>query len=156
MDSRFGDCGQYSGGANGKTFGFAATLGNIVYATSFLITDILSENYGKRKPKGGVDWLFQSDFHDAAYESGAPFKPLEETISHLSTHEATGTIFKLMPRLHLQAGCIPAFATPRCVGISFLERALQQGKSALDAHNFSTMVSHRLTVRFVHRFLRRV
>ncbi len=30
-------------------FGMVATLGNIVYATSFLATDILSENHGRRK-----------------------------------------------------------------------------------------------------------
>ena len=39
-----------------KLFGMAATLGNIVYATSFLITDILSENYGKQEAKKAV-WL---------------------------------------------------------------------------------------------------
>ena len=29
-------------------FGMTATLGNILYGTSFLATDILSENYGKK------------------------------------------------------------------------------------------------------------
>lgn len=31
-----------------ELFGLTATLGNIVYATSFLVTDILSENHGRR------------------------------------------------------------------------------------------------------------
>lgn len=31
-------------------FGLTATLGNIVYAGSFLVTDILNENHGKRMP----------------------------------------------------------------------------------------------------------
>ena len=31
-----------------ELFGITASLGNIVYATSFLATDILSENYGKK------------------------------------------------------------------------------------------------------------
>jgi len=35
-------------------FGLTATLGNIVYATSFLATDILSENYGPKAAKQGV------------------------------------------------------------------------------------------------------
>ncbi len=30
------------------------TLGNITYASSFLVTDILSENYGKRSAKRAV------------------------------------------------------------------------------------------------------
>jgi uncharacterized integral membrane protein (TIGR00697 family) len=34
--------------------GFEATLGNIVYATSFLATDILSENYGKKEANNAV------------------------------------------------------------------------------------------------------
>lgn len=35
-------------------FGMVATLGNIVYATSFLATDILSENHGKREATQAV------------------------------------------------------------------------------------------------------
>jgi uncharacterized integral membrane protein (TIGR00697 family) len=35
-------------------FGVSATLGNIVYATSFLVTDILSENYGKKSATKAV------------------------------------------------------------------------------------------------------
>ena len=31
-----------------QLFGLTSSLGNIVYATSFLATDILSENYGKK------------------------------------------------------------------------------------------------------------
>lgn len=35
-------------------FGVSATLGNIVYASSFLVTDILSENYGKKSASSAV------------------------------------------------------------------------------------------------------
>jgi queuosine precursor transporter len=35
-------------------FGLDNTLGNIVYATAFLVTDILSENYGKKEAKKAV------------------------------------------------------------------------------------------------------
>lgn len=35
-------------------FGIENTLGNIVYATSFLVTDILSENYGKKEARKAV------------------------------------------------------------------------------------------------------
>lgn len=37
-----------------EIFGFTATLGNIVYAGSFLATDILSEHYGKDAARKGV------------------------------------------------------------------------------------------------------
>jgi uncharacterized integral membrane protein (TIGR00697 family) len=39
---------------NIELFGFTTTLGNIVYASSFLVTDILSENYGKQEAKKAV------------------------------------------------------------------------------------------------------
>ena len=35
-------------------FGMDNTLGNIVYATAFLVTDILSENYGKKEARKAV------------------------------------------------------------------------------------------------------
>jgi uncharacterized integral membrane protein (TIGR00697 family) len=35
-------------------FGLTATLGNIVYASSFLVTDILSENYGRKEANRAV------------------------------------------------------------------------------------------------------
>lgn len=39
-------------------FGIPATLGNIVYATSFLVTDIMSENYGKKTARNAVFFGF--------------------------------------------------------------------------------------------------
>ena len=37
-----------------ELFGQVATLGNIIYGTSFLATDILSEKYGKKEARRGV------------------------------------------------------------------------------------------------------
>jgi uncharacterized integral membrane protein (TIGR00697 family) len=45
-----------------ELFGLTATLGNIVYASSFLVTDILSENYGKRDARRAVSIGFISIF----------------------------------------------------------------------------------------------
>ena len=39
-----------------KMFGLVATLGNIVYASIFLSTDILSECFGKKEARKGV-WI---------------------------------------------------------------------------------------------------
>ena len=41
-----------------EIFGLTATLGNIVYATTFLVTDILSENYGKSDARKAVAFGF--------------------------------------------------------------------------------------------------
>ncbi|MGL5521396.1 MAG: queuosine precursor transporter, partial [Cetobacterium sp.] len=41
-------------------FGFETTLGNIMYAGGFLVTDILSENYGEEEAKSAVKLGFVS------------------------------------------------------------------------------------------------
>ncbi len=83
-----------------KLFGLAATLGNIVYATSFLVTDILSENYGKQEAKKAV-WIgfFSLISMTLLMNLALYFKPLEGDEFAIITHEATSTIFKLMPRI---------------------------------------------------------
>ncbi len=43
-----------------ELFGLTATLGNIVYATTFLVTDILSENYGRKDANRAVGIGFVS------------------------------------------------------------------------------------------------
>ncbi len=43
-----------------EIFGLTATLGNIVYASTFLVTDILGENYGKRDARRAVGFGFVS------------------------------------------------------------------------------------------------
>jgi len=83
-----------------KLFGLAATLGNIVYATSFLVTDILSENYGKQEAKKAV-WIgfFSLISMTLLMNLALYFKPLEGDEFALIAHDATATIFKLMPRI---------------------------------------------------------
>src|SRR5690606_12976742 len=83
-----------------KLFGLAATLGNIVYATSFLVTDILSENYGKQEAKKAV-WIgfFSLISMTLLMNLALYFRPLAGDDFSLITHEATATIFKLMPRI---------------------------------------------------------
>ncbi len=83
-------------------FGLAATLGNIVYATSFLVTDILSENYGKKEAKKAV-WIgfFSLISMTALMNLALHFLPLAGDEFAQTTHEATSTIFKLMPRIAL-------------------------------------------------------
>lgn len=79
-----------------QLFGFEATLGNIVYATSFLVTDILSENYGKEQSRKAVFIGFFSLFAFAAIMKLAIlFQPSASDFSQKSME----TIFSIMPRL---------------------------------------------------------
>ena len=83
-----------------ELFGLVATLGNIVYATSFLVTDILSENYGKEDAKKAV-WIgFFSLISMALLMNLALyFLPLQGDEFAATTHESLSTIFELMPRI---------------------------------------------------------
>ena len=83
-----------------KLFGLAATLGNIVYASSFLATDILSENYGKKEAKKAV-WIgfFSLISMTLLMNLALAFRPLEGDEFAPIAHEATKTIFELMPRI---------------------------------------------------------
>lgn len=85
-----------------KLFGLAATLGNVVYATSFLVTDILSENYGKKEAKKAV-WIgfFSLISMTLLMNLTLYFVPLKGDEFAGIAHEATSTIFKLMPRIAL-------------------------------------------------------
>ena len=79
-----------------ELFGLSATLGNIVYATAFLATDILSENYGKKEAKRAVYIGFFSLLAMAALMSLAlKFKPAPDDFAQ----ESLMTIFSLIPRI---------------------------------------------------------
>ena len=79
-----------------ELFRLTATLGNIVYATSFLATDILSENYGKKEAKRAVYIGFFSLIVMAGFMNLALlFKPAPEDFAQ----ESLVTIFNLVPRI---------------------------------------------------------
>ncbi len=76
--------------------GVTATLGNVVYATSFLVTDILSENYGKRDARRAVYIGFASLISMTAIMYLALlFEPSQEDFAH----ESLVTIFSVVPRI---------------------------------------------------------
>ncbi len=77
-------------------FGLEATLGNIIYATSFLATDILSECYGKKDARRAVAIGFFSMFTMTMLMNIAlMFIPAESDF----VQESMATIFALMPRI---------------------------------------------------------
>ena len=83
-----------------ELFGLVATLGNIVYASSFLVTDILSENYGKKEANKAV-WIgfFSLISMTLLMNLALAFQPLAGDELAAATHDATSTIFSLMPRI---------------------------------------------------------
>lgn len=83
-----------------QLFGLTATLGNVVYATSFLVTDILSENYGKSEAKKAV-WIgfYSLIAMTLIMNITLYFAPLSGDEFATTIHESTSNIFKLMPRI---------------------------------------------------------
>lgn len=77
-------------------FGIAATLGNIVYASSFLVTDILSENYGKNEAKRAVYvGLFSLVAMTMLMNLALVFTPASDDFAQ----DSLVTIFGFMPRI---------------------------------------------------------
>jgi uncharacterized integral membrane protein (TIGR00697 family) len=79
-------------------FGFTATLGNILYGSIFLATDLLSEIYGKKDARRGV-WLgfFAMIFMTISMQIALQFTPHPSDFSH----ESLQTIFGFIPRVAL-------------------------------------------------------
>lgn len=79
-------------------FTVTATLGNIVYATSFLVTDILSENYGRKEAAKAVKiGFFSLIFMTVLMYVALQFKPSPDDFAQ----ESLQTIFGIMPRIAL-------------------------------------------------------
>ncbi len=83
---------------NVMLFGMEATLGNIVYATGFLATDILSELYGKRESiKAVAIGFFSLLAMTIIMQVALLFEPAASDIAHPSL----SLVFGLMPRIAL-------------------------------------------------------
>lgn len=82
-----------------RLFGMDATLGNILYAGGFLVTDILSENYGREEAKTAVKIGFFSLISmTLIMQVAINFSPLEIE-EGLKLFNGVKSIFSLMPRL---------------------------------------------------------
>jgi uncharacterized integral membrane protein (TIGR00697 family) len=126
-----------------ELFGLVATLGNIVYASSFLVTDILSENYGKEEAKKAV-WIgfFSLIATTLLMNLALVFTPLAGDEFATTAHEATSTIFSLMPRIAV-ASLIAYFLSQRhdVWAFHFWKKRFPTEKQLWLRNNLSTMVS---------------
>ena len=81
---------------NVDLLGMDATLGNVLFASTFLATDILSECYGEKHAKKGVFvGLFSVIIYLVISQITLLYAPNELDI----THEAMKTLFGLTPRI---------------------------------------------------------
>ncbi len=81
-----------------QLFGYVTTLGNIIYGTSFLATDILNENYSPKDARHGVYiGIFSMVTITVIMQICLYFKPDASDFSQ----QALTTIFSLLPRITL-------------------------------------------------------
>lgn len=122
-----------------ELFGFVATLGNIVYGTTFLVTDILSENYGKKDARKSVYVGFLSLIvMTVMMQLALYFKPDQSDFAQ----GALETIFSIMPRIVIAS--LTAYWLSQLHDIwayHLWKNKLPQLKFLWVRNNLSTMVS---------------
>uniref|UniRef100_UPI0032167D89 queuosine precursor transporter n=1 Tax=uncultured Draconibacterium sp. TaxID=1573823 RepID=UPI0032167D89 len=126
-----------------ELFGLVATLGNIVYASSFLVTDILSENYGKEEAKKAV-WIgfFSLISMTLIMNLALQFLPLAGDEFATTAHEATSTIFSLMPRIAVASLAAYLLSQRHDVwAYHFWRKRFPEDNQIWLRNNLSTMVS---------------
>lgn len=126
-----------------ELFGLAATLGNIVYASSFLVTDILSENYGKKEAQKAV-WIgfFSLISMTLLMNLALQFLPMASDDFAVTAHSATSTIFSLMPRIAIASLAAYVLSQRHDVwAYHFWRKRFPGEKQIWLRNNLSTMVS---------------
>lgn len=122
-----------------ELFGITATLGNIVYASSFLITDILSENYGKKEAQRGVAIGFYSlILFTLLMNIAVRFLPSPEDFVQSSME----TIFGFLPRIMAASLLAYGFSQTHDVwAFHFWKKKWPATKHLWLRNNLSTIVS---------------
>ncbi|MBN1857263.1 MAG: queuosine precursor transporter [Dehalococcoidia bacterium] len=119
-------------------FGFTATLGNVLYGSTFFATDILSELYGKRQARRAV-WLgfVAMGLVVVWMQFGLAFVPGPDDLAS----DALATIFGMMPRV--AAGSLIAYLASQHHDVSAFHfwKARTQGRHLWLRNCASTMVS---------------
>lgn len=125
-----------------EMFGLTATLGNAMYGTAFLVTDILNEKYGKDEAKKAV-WLgfFTLLSMTLIMQMVLMFKPHETDFAQ----EALSTLFSVLPRI--AAGSLAAYLVSQFTDVyifSYLKKKFPKDGQFWIRNNGSTMISQLL------------
>ena len=120
-------------------FGLEATLGNIIYATSFLATDILSECFGKKDAARAVGiGFFSLVVMTVVMNVAILFQPAPSDF----VQESMQTIFGLMPRIAFASLCAYFVSQMHDIWAFEFWRRLRPGRNWLWLrNNASTAVS---------------
>ncbi|WP_173916346.1 queuosine precursor transporter [Halobacillus sp. Marseille-Q1614] len=125
-----------------ELFGITATLGNILYGTAFLATDILNEKYGKKDAKKAV-WLGFSTLLVMTFvmQGALLFTPAEGDIAQSSIE----TIFGIGPQIAL--GSLTAYIVSQYFDVwiyTKIRKVFHSNRTLWLRNNASTMISQLL------------
>lgn len=125
-----------------EIFGLTATLGNAVYGSIFLVTDILNEKYGKKEAKKAV-WLGFSSLimMTIIMQLVIQFQPAPDDFAQ----DSLETVFGLIPRIAL--GSLIAYIISQYTDViifSFLRKLFPADGAFWIRNNGSTMISQLL------------
>ncbi|WLR53012.1 queuosine precursor transporter [Bacillus tianshenii] len=125
-----------------ELFGIIATLGNIMYGTGFLATDILNEKYGRRTAQKGVAiGFFSLLVMTVLMQIAIRFVPHEFDVSQ----EALKTIFGI--QIRVAVGSLAAYLISQYVDVrlySLLKNKFSSNRYLWVRNNGSTMISQLL------------
>jgi len=120
-------------------FGVESTLGNIVYASSFLVTDILSENHNRKDAQRAVVIGFMSLIAATILmQLALAFRPSGNDFAQ----DSLQTIFGFMPRLTVAS--LMAYLLSQFHDVwmfHLLKSKSKEGKGLWLRNNISTMIS---------------
>ena len=121
-----------------EMFGLTATLGNILYGSIFLSTDILSELYGEKAARKGV-WLgfYALIFTTIVMQLALLFEPAPDDF----IHPALEQIFNFLPRVAAASIIAYVISQHHDVWLFGLLKAKTKGRYLWLRNNLTTMIS---------------
>lgn len=121
-----------------KVFGFVTALGNIIYGTTFLVTDILNENYGKKEARNAVFMgFFVLIAVTVIMQISLAFVADESDFAS----SALDTIFGFLPRIAFASLTAYLVSQLNDVWLFDLIKKKMKGKHLWLRNNLSTMAS---------------
>lgn len=121
-----------------EVFGLVATLGNILYGSIFLATDILNENHGKKEARNGVWFGFAAFVLMVVFmQIGLCFVPHESDFAH----PLLEGLFGIMPRVLVGSLVAYLISQHHDIWAFDLWKKRYKGSKLWLRNNLSTLVS---------------
>ena len=121
-----------------ELFGLTATLGNILYGSIFLSTDILSEIYGKKAARRGVWFGFYAlIFTTVMMQLAMMFKPAPDDFIDPSLRQ----IFSFLPRVAAASICAYLVSQMHDIWLYHILKDRTRGRHLWLRNNATTMMS---------------